>query len=368
MIYHIYWGTAGNAGLYLDEIYQSLKKAGYQQKVFVSYYYPFNYGEKVFFRKTEMEHCTYNGLKRRVFQAIELVVALCKILFAVVYDKPHLVNYSYVSTGNGLILFFLKTLKRFSGCKLVITCHDVVPFANDEKSYNKEMTIKKKIYSQADAFIIHNENSRKDLKRLFCLNDEMIYEHPFPIMDLTKIDNDVCETEIKYDFLFIGHMRKAKGVDLLIEAWKNFHEFCPAAKLCIAGNPATYKEYFEQNAVALKRLNIELKLGFVKDKEYIRLVKQSRCVVFPYNAGTNSGVISTVISLGKNVITSDIEMFTLNPLVPKGSIFNRNNIGALVSLMEKAFNDKKPSDSDRVMNYRSDFDMLVNRVYSKLND
>ena len=49
MIYHIYWGTSGNSGLYLDEIYQILKKGGYNQKIYVNYYYPFGYGEKIFF-------------------------------------------------------------------------------------------------------------------------------------------------------------------------------------------------------------------------------------------------------------------------------------------------------------------------------
>jgi hypothetical protein len=47
MIYHIYWGTSGNSGLYLDEIYQILKKGGYNQKIYVNYYYPFGYGENL---------------------------------------------------------------------------------------------------------------------------------------------------------------------------------------------------------------------------------------------------------------------------------------------------------------------------------
>ena len=50
MIYHIYWGTSGNSGLYLDEIYQILKKGGYNQKIYVNYCYPFGYGERIFFK------------------------------------------------------------------------------------------------------------------------------------------------------------------------------------------------------------------------------------------------------------------------------------------------------------------------------
>lgn len=366
MIYHIYWGTAGNAGLYLDEIYQSLKKAGYEQKVFVSYYYPFDYGEKVFFKRTEMEHCKYSGVKRRIFQALELAGALLRILKAASCDKPQLVNYSYVSTGNSLILWFLKALKRTSGCKLVITCHDVIPFADDEKSYKKEISIKKRIYSLADAYIIHNENSRKDLRRLFEISDAMVYEHSFPIMDLTKIDEDASGAEKKYDFLFIGHMRKAKGVEFLIDSWKYFHTICSNAKLCIAGNPTSYKEFFEQNAKELNLLNVELKLGFVKDRDYIRLVKQSRCVVFPYNSGTNSGVISTVISLGRNVITSDIEMFTSNSLVPRDCIYQLGNIESFTEKLKQQYTLGQKLNKDIVLNYRKAFGEQLISVYSSL--
>ena len=107
MIYHVYWGTAGNAGLYLDEIYQTLKKSGYKQKAFESYYYPFEYGEKLFFRRTEMEHCRCRGKLRKVIQGWELLVALISILSCAWKDKPRIVNYSYVSVGSILILYFL---------------------------------------------------------------------------------------------------------------------------------------------------------------------------------------------------------------------------------------------------------------------
>ena len=52
--FHVYWGTQGNGGLYLDEIYQVLKSVGISQDVFVSYYYPLAYGKKVFFKYTDL--------------------------------------------------------------------------------------------------------------------------------------------------------------------------------------------------------------------------------------------------------------------------------------------------------------------------
>ena len=370
MIYHIYWGTAGNSGLYIDEIYQTLEKAGFNQKVFVSYYYPFNYGEKIFFKRTEMEHCHYRGLLRKLIQALELVYSLIVIWKNAKRDKPQIINYSYVSKGNSLILLFLRQLKGVKGTKLVITCHDVIPIIDNEAEYKKEIAIKKKIYSLADYYIVHTNNSKNDLLKLFEVADSQIMIHPFPLMDLSKLDKNSGESadDPEYDFLFIGHMRPEKGVDILFNAWMKFHESSPDSKLCIAGNPNYYKNFLAQNADVCERLQVILKLGFIKDDEYIRIVKSARCVVFPYTGGTNSGVISTVVSLGKDVITSNLGMFANNPFVPKENMFKAGDGNSLCEKLVAYKQGRLVSDSkERIEKYRSIFQKQVISVYSSLS-
>ena len=367
MIYHIYWGTAGNAGLYLDEIYQALKKVGYQQKAFVSYYYPFDYGEKIFFKRTEMEHSQYKGGLRKMLQAVELIAALIKIYISVKKDNPEIINYSYVSSGNVIILHFLKKMKKACNCKLVITCHDVVPFAKNKKVYESELLIKKQIYAQADYYLIHNENSRNDLHKLFKIEDNRVLMHPFPLMDLSKLDATSNNEPTQFDFLFIGQMRREKGIDILVEAWKLFHSKYPSLKLCIAGNPNYYKDYFIEKDALCRNINIVLKLGFVKDEDYAHIVKSARCVVFPYIAGTNSGVISTVISLRRDIITSNIDMFSNNPLVPVKNMFVAGDINSLLKKMEEYENGVLDFENEeKIEKYREEFNEKVKNVYSNM--
>lgn len=369
MIYHIYWGTSGNAGLYTDEIYQVLKEAGYTQKAFVSYYYPFNYGEKVFFKRTEMEHCKYYGATRRVIQAFELLIALIRILLKGKKDKPQIVNYSYISKGNYVILWFLQKLKRSTQCKLVITCHDVEPFARNKVEYERELAIKRKIYSLADYYLIHNSNSRRDLLNLFQVEPTRVLEHLFPLMDLTKLDRNNSEVDLLYDFLFIGHLRREKGVEFLFNTWPVFHQLQPQARLCIAGNPSYYKDYIDSKKKECEENGIVLKMGFVSDEDYIFLVKSARCILFPYLSGTNSGVISTVVSMDKSVITSDIDMFACNPLVPKDCMFNVGSEKAFVDILQKVFSGQSVSSNrDLLINYRKVFSEQVERVYSSIID
>lgn len=127
--------------------------------------------------------------------------------------------------------------------------------------------------------------------------------------------------------------------------------------------------YLEERVEKCKENNIELKLGFIKDDEYIDLVKASRCVIFPYTGGTNSGVVSTVISLNRDVITSDIGMFSNNPFVPQENMFEAGNCDSLLKKLVDYMNGKLVSDSkDRVSSYRNLFDEQVRTVYSKIHE
>lgn len=369
MIYHIYWGTAGNAGLYMDEIYQTLHKAGFEQKCFVSYYYPFEYGEKVFFKRTEMEHCRYKGIMRKLMQAWELFFGLTKVLFLSLKDKPEVINYSYAGWGNGLIYNFLWVLRKVNNGKLIITCHDVIPSMRNAQAYNNEVKMKGKIYGLAEGYLVHNENSIEDLNRLFGIGRDKIYIHPFPLMDLSKLDKKQDEEPTRrYDFLFIGHLRKEKGIDFLFDSWVEYHKQNPDATLCIAGNAANYKNYINERRNQCKDSNIELKIGFIKDDDYIKLVKSSNCVVFPYYAGTNSGVISTVLSMGKNIITSDIGMFSNNPLVSRHSLFRVNDKIAFISKLSEFYHkDPDTEVKERTRLYKKEFDRQIVDIYRELS-
>ena len=159
MIYHIYWGTSGNSGLYLDEIYQILKKGGYNQKIYVNYYYPFGYGEKIFFKRGDVAMSRYKGITRKLFQLQEILCGYVRILFASMKDKPTVINYSHVGQSYFFIVCFLRLLKKVSGAKLMITCHDVNPHSEGKG----EMTNRYKIFHLADYLLVHTEKSILEL-------------------------------------------------------------------------------------------------------------------------------------------------------------------------------------------------------------
>lgn len=361
MIYHIYWGTSGNSGLYLDEIYQCLKGAGYNQRVFVSYYYPFNYGDKIFFRRSDMAHCKLQGFKRKILQLFEIMIAFIKILMVAKKEKPEIINYSLISGSYGFVIWFLKLLKKVSGCKLVITCHDVCPWGTNT-SNSLEMVNRQKIFDMADYLLAHNDSSIADLQRVFHVEQKKIVKHLFPIMDLTKL-RKMNPVEKQCDFLFIGHLRKEKGVDFLMDTWARFHQLNDKATLWLCGRPQGQKYDKE----SLKKQNVTCNLGYISEEDYCRYIQSARYVVLPYLMGTNSGIISTVLSLGANVITSDIPMFLDNPLVDKDCMFKAGDQASFIDLLQAKFVIRKDKDTGLTLEkYRHQFDAEIVEAYKTI--
>lgn len=363
MIYHIFWGTAGNAGLYLDEIYKTLQDKGFEQDAFVNYYYPFDYGHKVFFKWTEMGHGIKLGKLRNPVRLLELLYALTVIYIHILIHKPQVVNYSLVGVF-APVLYFLKLVKKTTKCKLILTCHDVTPFENKVQSLTKQERMRKKGFDLADFLLVHNQNSANELEKSFHIQPEKILQHPFPIMDMKKLFQQPASTEKQYDFLFLGHLRKEKGIQVLLEAWKLFQPKHPKASLCIAGEAP-----FGFDKSVCSGLNVDIILQFLSDEQYFNLGSTAHCIILPYTKGTNSGVVSTLVTLNSNIITSDLEMFKSNALLSKELMFESGNPHSLLEKMELVYAnmlESSGSAADSVRNvdsYRSAFRQKVVQLY-----
>lgn len=341
-ILHIYAGTSGSAGTYLHEIYKALNK-NFKQEFIVSYFYPFNYGRKVFYRFSDLSKPNFlhkiNKI-RLIIRYFELLISLIYCFIFIKIKKPKIVNYS-LTTQINLEKFFLKLVKEYTKSKLYITVHDVIPFQTNYSNFEESLKKRKSFFNLADKLIIHNKNSYDDLINYYKMDENKIIEFPFPIMDikdinyLSEFDNLTDKLpNSKYIFSFVGHLRKEKGIEILLEAWMKFNSDNDLAKesiLIIAGNiPKGFCYNFTEinNLIVINR--------FLNDLEYKNLISKSHCVVLPYTKGTNSGIPSTVLSLGTKLITSDINMFKNNEIVDKNFMFKNEDSDSLKDLFEKS--------------------------------
>ena len=371
-ILHIYFGTAGAAGLYLNEIYRALNSF-FVQECIVNFYFPFNYGCKYFYKYTELSGINIfkNQKYFRLFlRYIELSIGLTRSFIFILNHKPKITNYSLISQTY-LEYIFLYAVKFFSPTKIILTLHDVVPFKSMFFTFIPPIFIKQKIISLADFLLIHNQNSELDLKGNFIFDQSKLIIHEFPLMDAnllfdTSKSKSPVDTINEFVFLFIGQGRLEKGVDLLIDAWKMASKKMSAARLIIAGN-------FQKNSPLLSDFlelqNSTLINKFLSDDEYFQLIFNADCIVLPYKRGTNSGIPGTCLSLGTDLICSDIPMFRCNPLLFEANFFEANSSQSIADKLVVRYGVGRNyfNNSENILNlFRIDFDVEINNLYKSL--
>lgn len=375
-IVHIYYNTSGNSGLYLNPIKDALETK-FDQTFFVNYYYPLKTQgfKKCFFRLTEKNENNSNkiilkyGEFRKVIRFAELMMANYEIIKFLKSYKPDAINYSLTNMPDALS-FLHKIKKALPQCKIIVTCHDVVPFqATKRIDYQG-------IYDFADFLLVHTTNAIEILKNTYHIDQRKIQYHPFPLIDLSLLDrNELGKTEDNHipHFLFIGVIRKEKGVQTLIDAWEKLgSDF--KAKLHIAG--------FKPEGIDIdvskveKYSNFKMTLKSLSDKEYLEAIEEADYVVFPYSQVGNSGVLSTVVSLGKVPVTTQLPTFLESEYCLSELSCESNNPMALADLLKKITQSHKEKYLEEVAfimqklsDCKKNFAEVTWRAYEKmLND
>lgn len=325
-ILHVYYGTPGNAGDYLKAITDVLGTK-YTQALITNYYYPYE-GHRVFFKWTERSGRTWLSKSlafRPIVRFAELVWGYCQTLNYAEQLQPRLINFSLIDSFR-VTMIMLKALRRkCPRSTLVVTAHDVIPFRCRYQNHSSQMKTQQEIFNIPDFILVHNRQSRLDLETVFKVPQHKVVEHPFPIMGKSKMD---CKFQAngkkdndRITFLCIGHLRKEKGLQVLVDAW------APIAQredlhLIVAGNPLPEArasiDHLKQFA------NVTVVDRYLGDEEYFRYLREAHYVVLPYLRGTNSGVASTAAALGKPMIVTEIPLFLEYPFTIQDLIVKPN--------------------------------------------
>lgn len=353
---HVDYGSRGNSGLYISKIINSLRKeVNFKAYVHKDYIYNDQNIVKIF------DLLVFN-IRPKFLQQILKLLSLSVCLFYIsislamtLRKDKYLIIELYEPFS--IYKYFIK-FSNFLGIETILTVHDVEPLYNN---YPKIIMCDiADIIWCSKKLIVHTDESCKKLEKY----KKEIFNIPFPLMEIKQKDiSDSKENEIK--FLFIGHLRKEKGIEILLDAWRSNSKIYNQAYLTIAGSVPFGLQYDFTN---LK--NCTLISNYVDDETYSDLVNETHYVLLPYTAGTNSGILSTVASLGKPCITSDLEMFKessflIDDLV--GKIKSSDDLEKiLLSVIENhdlKYNYYKDYVIDSVNKYEKDFCNTLNDSY-----
>lgn len=252
---------------------------------------------------------------RRVLKLMELALNLTALSARALVRPPAVLHIQYLPLVRWPLpvdLWFAKLCRR-RGSALVLTVHDLLPHDTAERY----KAIFHDIYQQMDALICHSDHVRSRLESEFGIPAEKVHVIPHGpfFYDLLPVGHD--DVRAKYGIpserqlvLWQGIMFPYKGVDILLDAWRQVEDKVPDAHLIVVGTGSP--ELLAELPAQVERLglhNVTLDLRFTSTEELVAIYRAADIVVYPYRAITTSGALASGLSLGKAVVASDLPVF-----------------------------------------------------------
>ena len=248
---------------------------------------------------------------------------------------------------NILILFNLFLVKLLFG-KVVLTVHDVTSFADE----NESTIISKFIYNLTDIVLTHNAFSKNEIIKVTSISSSNIYIIPHGnYTPFISIQNDKNNSKEKLNLpkdktilLFFGMIKKVKGLEILLEAFKKVVETNSDIVLLIAGKPwendfAEYQKIIDRDNLSK---HIILHTKFIPHEDVEHYYCASDLVVLPYKKIYQSGVLMMTLSYERPAIVSNLpplmEVISDNE---NGFLFESENSKDLSDKLIQILADKK---------------------------
>jgi glycosyltransferase involved in cell wall biosynthesis len=360
-VYFIDYSSFDNYGLYIHEIKSNINpEFSYQFFVHSAYKYDSSNSVKLFNWFSDKIKLNFINKMSRFF---EMYFSFLIIFFKIILDRHK--STVIVSLYQPFITYnFLFNIIKLSNSKLVIVVHDLIPLASNYPKFI--LASQNELLNKADEYIVHNVHSKEGLRKY----GKKIHLIRFPIMKLEskKMINTSVNDKIK--FLFLGHLRKEKGIQLLIDVWRKFSKKHNNVELVIAGSSGSGVKYNFKNLKNFKSI-----IEYIDDDKYFELIKKCNYGILPYEGGTNSGVLSTIVALNRPVITSDISLFkdsdfSINELMFKSGDEN-DFLEILQGLMRKPEiknENYKNIIIEKLKKYKDDFKKELNITFEMLTN
>jgi glycosyltransferase involved in cell wall biosynthesis len=194
---------------------------------------------------------------------------------------------------------------RRRGTKVVLVCDNLVP--HERRPLDREFSAW--MLRNSDGYLVMSESVERDLMRLKPGAAWRRVKHPlYAQFDRGRFTRESARARLGLEgevALFFGYVRRYKGLDTLLEAWRRVRESRPAT---LVGAGDFYKDAAPYRALAAAAGEgaVRLREGYQPDEDVEALFKAADVVVLPYRSATQSGVTHVAYALGVPVITTDV--------------------------------------------------------------
>jgi len=188
-----------------------------------------------------------------------------------------------------------------------ITAHYVLP----PRPSRRDLAAARGIFGRMDAVIAHSEHGAARLREAVGIDPDRVRVIPHGAFDyLTRLPREKplapeLEGAEGPVILFFGLLRPYKGIDTLLEAFREVR----GAELWIVGNPRMDPEPLRRLAERASG-RVRFLTRFVEDAEIPAIFRRADVVVLPYRDAEHSGVVYTALAFGRPLVLSDVGGFS----------------------------------------------------------
>ena len=196
-------------------------------------------------------------------------------------------------------------IARRAGCPTLAITDNVIP--HEPRPFDKPLT--KYFLKGCDRFITLSDAVKSDLLALRPDADVTVLPHPLYSHFGEKLPRKEAEKALglapgKKAILFFGLIREYKGLDILLEAFRDLPE---DYQLIVAGEPYGSFERYQRILDTLPgKDRVHLFLHYVKDSEVKRYFSAADVTVLPYRSATQSGISSVSYHFEVPMIVTDV--------------------------------------------------------------
>ena len=166
-------------------------------------------------------------------------------------------------------------------------------------------------YAPEDLCLVHAASEVRALRSLGVVSRIETIEHPAPteveVQSRESARRTLGMSQDETVFLFFGHVRPYKGVEVFLEALSALSADPRPWRAMIVGewyyDRAAANAYIEKEGLGTR---VHLVDAFVSEREVALHFAAASVVVLPYRAGTQSGVVPQAFAFGRPVIVSDV--------------------------------------------------------------
>ena len=195
---------------------------------------------------------------------------------------------------------------RPRGTRVVLVCDNLVP--HERRPLDGALT--RWMLRNSDGYLVMSESVERDLDRLKPGAPRRRVLHPlYAQFDRGRWTRESARARLGLDgevALFFGYIRRYKGLDTLLEAWREVRARRPAT-LVVAGE--AYEDAAPYRRLAARaggEAAVRWLERYIPDDEVEALFKAADVAVLPYRSATQSGVTHAAYALGVPVITTDV--------------------------------------------------------------